>query len=137
MYSSRRRSRDYLLPTSAWSYEGNNNHPHPLTTSHSTSSMLRSCSNFIHRFSSRLKIQANDNETTTRFNPIPEFQREKSREREIPSKPLGLTTSRTLDFSTLNGKSHLALPKRVRSRACGFSSRPLFFTRDALAYIRN
>lgn len=94
MYSSRRYSRDCLMPSSAWIHDDDNhtliyNHHSPsyhtssntyhqrspnrntttsdrrrsyqLSTSQSTSNMLRSCSNLFNRFSSRLKLQQNSN----------------------------------------------------------------------------
>lgn len=58
-------------------------HPYALSTSHSSSAMLRSCSNFIHRFSSRLKLQNNEPGNSSNFSTIrEEMVREKEKEKE-------------------------------------------------------
>jgi len=115
MYSSRRYSRDYLLPSSVWYNEDNNNHhPYALTTSHSTSSMLRSCSNFIHRFSSRLKIQNNANESNG-FAAIHEREdREKSQERSVkPEASTTLSTSTRVPCDTTSTVYSSRLTQKV------------------------
>lgn len=56
-------------------------HPYALSTSRSSSAMLRSCSNFIHRFSSRLKLQNNESGSGT-FAPIREEKQDRAKEQE-------------------------------------------------------
>lgn len=131
MYSSRRYSRDCLLSSSLWHEDNNNHHPtlhtnyhynqyhrhpYPLTSSQSTSSMLRSCSNFIHRFSSRLKIQNNPSTdlNNTSFDSIPETKevnriKSKSRERDaVNSNHPGVK-------STTDGKQTSGVPPDLNS----------------------
>lgn len=86
-------------------------HPYALSTSRSSSAMLRSCSNFIHRFSSRLKLQNNEPGRNSSFTPIRE---EKDRERERgPDKEKENVMKRTdssLISSTESSKKIASIP---------------------------